>query len=77
MKDGQFRNVSYCGNSRKERFLPLDTDELTKYYHIFIQVGLTGIESGEESDYMSLDLVAEMASPREKMIFEILSHGAR
>lgn len=76
MKDGQFRNVSYCGNNRKERFLPLDTDELTKYYHIFIQVGLTGIESGEESDYMSLDLVAEMDSPRDKMTFEILSHGA-
>ncbi len=76
MKDGQFRNVSYCGNNRKERFLSLDTDELTKYYHIFIQVGLTGIESGEESDYMSLDLVAEMDSPRDKMTFEILSHGA-
>ena len=54
----------------------MDTDELTKYYHIFIQVGLTGIESGEESDYMSLDLVAEMDSPRDKMTFEILSHGA-
>ena len=30
---------------------------IKKYYNIFIQVGLTGMESGQEEDYMSLDLV--------------------
>ena len=30
---------------------------IKKYDNIFIQVGLTGMESGQEEDYMSLDLV--------------------
>ena len=75
MKDEQYRNVSYKGNERKESYLPLDSDEITKYYKIFIQVGLTGTENGQEEDYMSLDLVAEIASPDDKIEFEVLSHG--
>ncbi len=46
--NGQYRNVSYKGNERLENYLPLDSDEITMYYNIFIQVGLTGIESGQE-----------------------------
>ena len=53
----------------------MDSDEITKYYNIFIQVGLTGIESGQEEDYMSLDLVAEIASLDDKIEFEVLAHG--
>lgn len=44
-------------------------------YKIFIQVGLTGNENGQEEDYMSLDLVAEIASLEDEFEFEILSHG--
>ncbi len=33
------------------------------------------IENGQEEDYMSLDLAAEMASLDDKMEYEILSHG--
>lgn len=75
IKDGQYRNVSYKGNERKESYLPLDSDEIKKYYKIFIQVGLTGNENGQEEDYMSLDLVAEIASLDDEMEFEVLSHG--
>lgn len=57
-----YRNVSYKGNERQESYLSLDSDEITRYYNIFIQVGLTGMESGQEEDCMSLDLVAEIAS---------------
>ncbi len=42
---------------------------------IFIQVGLTGNENGQEEDYMSLDLVTEIASPDDEIEFEVLSHG--
>ena len=42
---------------------------------VYIQVGLTGIESGQEEDYMSLDLVAEIASLDDEIEFEVLSHG--
>lgn len=76
IKDGQYRNVSYKGNERKESFLPLDSDEIKKYYKIFIQVGLTGNENGQEEDYMSLDLVAEIAALDDIIEFEVLSHGA-
>ena len=69
------RSVWYKGNERQENYLPLDSDEITKYYNIFIQVGLTGIESGQEEDYMSLDLVAEIASLDDKIEFEVLAHG--
>lgn len=48
---------------------------IKKYYNIFIQVGLTGMESGQEEDYMSLDLVAEIASLDDEIEFEVLSHG--
>ena len=75
IKNGQYRNVSYKGNERQENYLPLDSAGITKYYNIFIQVGLTGIESGQEEDYMSLDLVAEIASLDDKIEFEVLSHG--
>ena len=75
IKNGQYRNVSYKGNERQENYLPLDSDEITRYYNIFIQVGLTGMESGKEEDYMSLDLVAEIASLEDEFDFEILSHG--
>lgn len=75
IKNGQYRNVSHKGNERQENYLPLDSNEITKYYKIFIQVGLTGIESGQEEDYMSLDLVAEIASLDEGIEFEVLSHG--
>ena len=75
IKDGQYRNVRYKGNERKESDLPLDSDEIIRYYKIFIQVGLTGNENGQEEDYMSLDLVAEIASPDDKIEFEVLSHG--
>lgn len=75
IKNGQYRNVSYKGNERQESYLPLDSDEITKYYNIFIQVGLTGMESGQEEDYMSLDLVAEIASLDDEIEFEVLSHG--
>ena len=69
-------NVSYKGNERKESYLPLDSDEIKKYYKIFIQVGLTGNENGQEKDYMSLDLVAEIAALDDIIEFEVLSHGA-
>lgn len=75
IKNGQYRNVSYKGNERQESYLPLDSDEISRYYNIFIQVGLTGMESGQEEDYMSLDLVAEIASLEDEFEFEILSHG--
>ena len=75
IKNGQYRNVSYKGNERQENYFPLDSAGITKYYNIFIQVGLTGIESGQEEDYMSLDLVAEIASLDDKIEFEVLSHG--
>ena len=75
IKNGQYRNVSYKGNERQESYLPLDSDEITKYYNIFIQVGLTGMESGQEEDYMSLDLVTEIASLEDEFEFEVLSHG--
>ncbi len=75
IKDGQYRNVSYKGNERKESYLPLDSDEIKKYYNIFIQVGLTGNEHGQEEDYMSLDLVAEITSLDDEIEFEVLSHG--
>ena len=75
IKDGQYRNVSYKGNERKESYLPLDSDEIKKYYNIFIQVGLTGNENGQEEDYMSLDLVAEITSLDDEIEFEVLSHG--
>ena len=72
---GYVERVSYRGNERKEVYLPLDSDEITKYNKIFIQVGLTGTENGQEEDYMSLDVVAEIASPDDKIEFEVLSHG--
>ncbi len=75
IKNRQYRNVSYKGNERQESYLPLDSDEISRYYNIFIQVGLTGMESGQEEDYMSLDLVAEIASLEDEFEFEILSHG--
>ena len=75
IKNGQYRNVSHKGNERQENYLPLDSNEIIKYYKIFIQVGLTGIESGQEEDYMSLDLVAEIASLNDEIEFEVLSHG--
>lgn len=75
IKDGQYRNVSYKGNEWKESYLPLDSDEIKKYYNIFIQVGLTGNENGQEEDYMSLDLVAEITSLDDEIEFEVLSHG--
>ena len=75
IKNGQYRNVSYKGNERQENYLPLDSAGITKYYNIFIQVGLTGIESGQEEDYMSLDLVTEIASLEDEFEFEVLSHG--
>ena len=75
IKNGQYRNVSHKGNERQENYLPLDSNEIIKYYKIFIQVGLTGIESGQEEDYMSLDLVAEIASLDDEIEFEVLSHG--
>lgn len=75
IKGGQYRNVSYKGNERKESYLPLDSDEIKKFYKIFIQVGLTGNENGQEEDYMSLDLVAEIASLDDEIEFEVLSHG--
>ena len=75
IKNGQYRNVSYKGNERQENYLPLDSEEITRYYNIFIQVGLTGMESGQEEDYMSLDLVAEIASLEDEFEFEVLSHG--
>ena len=75
IKNGQYRNVSYKGNERQENYLPLDSDEITSYYQIFIQVGLTGIENGQEEDYMSLDLIAEIASLDDKIEFGVLSHG--
>lgn len=53
----------------------MDSNEIIKYYNIFIQVGVTGIENGQEEDYMSLDLVAEISSPDDDIEFEILSHG--
>ena len=74
IKNGQYRNVSYKGNERQENYLPLDSTEITKYYNIFIQVGLTGMESGQEEDYMSLDLVTEIASLEDEFEFEVLSH---
>lgn len=75
IKNGQYRNVSYKVNERQENYLPLDSAGITKYYNIFIQVGLTGIESGQEEDYMSLDLVAEIVSLDDEIEFEVLSHG--
>ena len=75
IKNGQYRNVSYKGNERQENYLPLDSAGITKYYNIFIQVGLSGMESGQEEDYMSLDLVAEIASLEDEIEFEVLSHG--
>ena len=36
IKNGQYRNVSYKGNGRQENYLPLDSNEITKYYKIFI-----------------------------------------
>ncbi len=36
---------------------------------------MTGMESGSEEDYMSLDLVTEIASLDDKFEFEVLSHG--
>ncbi|MDE6892541.1 MAG: hypothetical protein K2P50_12170 [Lachnospiraceae bacterium] len=75
IKNGQYRNVSYKGNERQENYLPLDSDKIKKYYNIFIQVGLTGNENGQEEDYMSLDLVAEIASPDDEIELEVLSHG--
>lgn len=75
LKDGQYKKVSYKGNERKEFYLPLDSNEITKYYNIFIQVGLTGAERGKEDDYMSLDFVTEIASLDEEFEFEVLSHG--
>ena len=75
IKNGQYRNVSYKGNERQENYLPLDSAGITKYYNIFIQVGLTGMESGQEEDYMSLDLVTEIASLEDEFEFEVLSHG--
>ena len=75
IKNGQYRNVSYKGNERQEKYLPLDSDEITRYYNIFIQVGLTGMERGQEEDYMSLDVAAEISSLDDKIEFEVLSHG--
>lgn len=75
LKDGQYKKVSYKGNERKEFYLPLDSNEITKYDNIFIRVGLTGAERGKEDDYMSLNLVTEIASLDEEFEFEVLSHG--
>ncbi len=58
-----------------KKTIPLDTLKLQSIITFFIQVGLTGIESGQEEDYMSLDLVAEIASLDDKIEFEVLSHG--
>ncbi len=33
------------------------------------------MENGQEEDYMSLDLVTEIASSDDKFEFEVLSHG--
>lgn len=33
------------------------------------------MENGQEEDYLSLDLVTEIASPEDKLEFEVLSHG--
>ncbi len=50
-------------------------NDFTKHYHIFIQVGLTGTENGQEEYYMSLDLVADIASLDDQIEFEVLSLG--
>ena len=53
----------------------MDSNEITKYDNIFIRVGLTGAERGKEDDYMSLNLVTEIASLEDEFEFEVLSHG--
>lgn len=77
IKNEQFRKVSYPYGESKEIFLPLDSNEIIKYYQLFLSVHLTGRKSdnGKEYDYMGLDLIAKLNSLEDKIEFEILSHN--
>ena len=74
IKDGQFRNVSWVANERRDTWLPLDSPGITRHYAILITAHLTRGEGAEEDDYMGLDVRAELDSPDEPLRFEILSH---
>lgn len=74
IKNGQLRYKHHNGKGWVEEFLPLDSPEITRYYQILFGLHLTGDESGEEEDYMGLDLEAEFLALDDPIEFEILSH---
>lgn len=74
IKDGQFRRKFHNGKEWVTEYLPLDSQKITRYYHILLSLHLTGDGYGEERDYMSLDLAAELKSLDDPIEFEILSH---
>ena len=74
IKNGQFRYKHHNGKEWVEDFLPLDSPEITRYYQILFSLHLTGNESGQEEDYMGLDLEAEFLALDDPVEFEILSY---
>ena len=74
IKDGRFRYKHHNGKEWVEDFLPLDSPEITRYYQILFSLHLTGNESGQEEDYMGLDLEAEFLALDDPVEFEILSY---
>lgn len=75
IKEGRLRHKHHNGKEWVEEWLPSDSPEITRYYQILFSLHLTGDESGEEEDYMGLDLEAEFLKLDDPLEFAILSHN--
>ena len=75
VKEGRLRHKHHNGKEWLEEWQELDSPEITRRWQILLCLRLTGNESGEEEDYMGLDLTAELDALDGPIEFEILSHN--